>query len=93
MNDDTSSKNSEQDLYEHFRLNVEKGKVPERIDKYILNRIENISRNKIQVAAKDGFLKVNGEPVRTNYKVRPLDLITFELPNPIQKFKIIPEKI
>lgn len=58
-------------LYEHFRLVVDKGQEPERIDKYLFVRMQHSSRNRIQKAADAGFIHVNGRPVKSNYKVRP----------------------
>lgn len=71
------------DRYEHHAFKVDKGQSPIRIDKYLLNYIENITRNKIQNAAKEDGILVNGTPVKSNYKVRPNDTIsvTFEHPN------------
>ncbi len=65
----------ENELYEHYSFTVEKGQQPLRIDKYLMNFIENATRNKIQSAAKEGSIRVNGTPVKSNYKVRPLDEI------------------
>lgn len=62
-------------LYEHFAFTVDKGQTPLRIDKYLMNFIENATRNKIQAAAKEGNIYVNDEPVKANYKVKPHDSI------------------
>lgn len=64
-----------QSLYEHHVITVDKGQAPLRIDKYLMNRIENGVRNKIQAAAKKGNISVNNLPVKSNYKVKPLDEI------------------
>ncbi|MGB0633948.1 MAG: S4 domain-containing protein, partial [Flavobacteriaceae bacterium] len=61
------------ELYEHFSFKVDKGQEPLRIDKFLMNRIENASRNKIQIAAKNGFIYANDNPVKQNYKVKPGD--------------------
>lgn len=63
------------DLYEHYAFTVDKGQTPLRIDKYLMNFIENATRNKIQAAAKNGSIFVNDEPVKSNYKVKPYDKI------------------
>ena len=63
-------------LYEHFRVEVDKGQEPERIDKYLSVRMQHSSRNRIQKAADAGSIHVNGTPVKSNYKVRPEDVIT-----------------
>lgn len=72
----------EQQLYEHFRIVVDKGQEPLRVDKYMFERLKHSSRNRIQKAADAGFVHVNGQPVKSNYKVRPLDVITLMLDAP-----------
>ncbi len=69
-------------LFEHFSFEVDKGQAPLRIDKYLMNFVENATRTKIQAAAKNGSIKVNGVVVKSNYKVKPLDEIKvlFEYP-------------
>ena len=69
-------------LFEHFSFQVDKGQTPLRIDKYLMNFIENATRTKIQAAAKNGSINVNGFAVKSNYKVKPLDNIKvlFEYP-------------
>ena len=69
-------------LFEHFSFQVDKGQTPLRIDKYLMNFVENATRTKIQAAAKNGSIKVNGVVVKSNYKVKPLDDIRvfFEYP-------------
>lgn len=71
-----------QQLYEHFRLVVDKGQVPLRIDKFMLEHMPHTSRNRIQRAADAGFVHVNDRPVKSNYKVRPNDVITLMLDRP-----------
>ena len=69
-------------LFEHFSFQVDKGQTPLRIDKYLINFVENATRTKIQAAAKNGSIKVNGVVVKSNYKVKPLDdiRVLFEYP-------------
>ena len=69
-------------LFEHFSFLVDKGQAPLRIDKYLMNFVENATRTKIQAAAKNGSIKVNGVVVKSNYKVKPLDdiRVLFEYP-------------
>ena len=69
-------------LFEHFSFQVDKGQAPLRIDKYLMNFVENATRTKIQAAAKNGCIKVNGVVVKSNYKVKPLDdiKVLFEYP-------------
>lgn len=82
-----------QQLYEHFRIIVDKGQEPLRIDKYIFERLQHSSRNRIQKAADAGFVHVNEQPVKSNYKVRPMDVITLMLDRPRHTNTIEPEDI
>lgn len=81
------------ELYEHFRVVVDKGQGMLRIDKYLTARMEGISRNKIQNAADAGCINVNGNPVKSNYKVKGSDVITVLLPHPVREIEIFPEDI
>ena len=94
-NQDKESGNldDEEELFEHFRFSVDKGQEPVRIDKYLLNKIEKVSRNKIQTAADDEGVVVNGKAVKSNYKVKPLDEIVIMLPQPKLVFETLPENI
>lgn len=84
---------SENGLYEHYRFTVDKGQKLLRIDKYLTDRIEGASRNRIQNAADAGFIFVNGNPVKSNYKVKPNDVITIMMDRPRHQLEIIPEDI
>ncbi len=81
------------DLYEHYRFEAQKGQQPLRVDKYLMNYIENATRNKIQKAAKDGNIHVNGKPVKSNYKVKPNDIVTVLFEHPPYEFLLVPENI
>jgi 23S rRNA pseudouridine1911/1915/1917 synthase len=81
------------ELYEHHRILVDKGQALLRIDKFLGNRLENVSRNKIQQAAKAGNILVNGTAIKPNYKVKPADVIAIVLPYPHHEFELIPEDI
>lgn len=83
----------EDGAYEHFRITVDKGQTPLRIDKFLFNRIEAISRSKIQQAAAEGMILVNGIAVKSNYKVKPLDLVTIMLSEPKMEHDLLPENI
>ncbi|MBU2941022.1 RluA family pseudouridine synthase [Lacinutrix sp. C3R15] len=76
------NQNEQDDLYEHHAFTVDKGQAPLRIDKYLMNKIENAIRNKIQTAAKNGNIFVNDQPVKSNYKVKPLDQIRVMFEHP-----------
>lgn len=80
-------------LYEHFKFSVDKGQNPLRIDRYLMNRIEHATRNKIQKAAKDGNILVNDEPVKSNYKVKPFDVIRIVFTHPPHEYLLVPENI
>ena len=83
----------EKELYEHFRLVVDKGQKMLRIDKFLMNRIENASRTKIQAAADAGSILVNEKPVKSSYKIKPLDVISIVMATPPKDTEIIPEDI
>lgn len=91
MSDEEVSEQGE--LYEHFRFSVDKGQSQVRIDKFLHNRIENASRTKIQYAAEAGNILVNDKPVKSNYKVKPLDVISVVLAFPPRDEEIVPENI
>lgn len=81
------------DLYEHHRLKVDKGQEPLRIDKFLMNRLEGASRNRIQQVANADLLRVNDKPVKVNYKVKPGDEITILLTTPQREFSLDAEDI
>lgn len=81
------------DLFEHYRFVADKGQGLLRIDKFLANRIENASRTKIAQAADAGNILVNDQPVRSNYRVKPLDVITIVMAYPPREIEIIPENI
>lgn len=83
----------ENDLYEHHRLVVDKGQGLLRIDKFLMGRLENVTRNRIQNAAHAGNILVNGKNIKPNYKVKPGDVITIVLAQPPREFELIPENI
>ncbi|MEE4255427.1 MAG: RluA family pseudouridine synthase [Bacteroidales bacterium] len=83
----------EQDLFEHYRFVADPGQGPLRIDKFLMGRIQNASRNKIQQAAAAGSVLVNDRVVKQNYKVRPGDVITIVLTEPPRDTEVIPEDI
>lgn len=82
-----------QQLYEHFRFVVDKGQEPIRVDKYMCDKLQHSSRNRIQKAADAGYVHVNDRPVKSNYKVRPGDVVTLMLDRPRYDSKIEAEDI
>lgn len=83
----------QQQLYEHFRIEVDRGQVPVRVDKFLFEKLQHSSRNRIQKAADAGFVHVNDKPVKSNYKVRPGDSVTLMLDRPHFDTTIEPEEI
>ena len=79
--------------YEHHKVIADKGQGLLRVDKFLSIHLEKISRNRIQEAADDGNLFANGNPVKSNYKVKPGDVITIELDHPKRELKIIAQDI
>jgi 23S rRNA pseudouridine1911/1915/1917 synthase len=82
-----------EDLFEHYRIIVDHGQTSIRIDKYLFSHIANVSRNKIQNAAKSGCILVNDQAVKSNYKVRPNDIISVVFPDPPRDSTVYPENI
>ena len=85
--------NGTDELYEHFRFEAQKGQQPLRVDKYLMNYIENATRSKIQKAAKDGNIYVNDIPVKSNYKVKANDVVRVLFEHPPYEFLLVPEDI
>jgi 23S rRNA pseudouridine1911/1915/1917 synthase len=81
------------ELYEHHRFKADKGQTPVRIDKFLTDRIEKVSRSRLQAALKAGNILVNGKAVKPNYKVKPLDEIVIVLATPPCEIKLNPENI
>ena len=88
------SKNTiDTNLYEHFSFKIDNGQEPLRIDKFLMSRIENATRNKIQQAIKEGNIFVNDLKVKSNYKVKPKDLIKVLMDHPPYESTLVPEQI
>jgi len=83
----------EEELFEHFRFEVPKGQLLLRIDKFLMNLIPNATRNKIQNAASAGDIYVNDVPVKSNYRVKPLDVVRIMLSHPPFENRVDPENI
>lgn len=91
--DEVDGVGEEQELFEHFRFVVDKGQAMVRIDKHLVNCMSNTSRNRIQEAADAGNILVNGKPVKSNYRIKPYDIISIVLAYPPSQFEIIPQDI
>jgi 23S rRNA pseudouridine1911/1915/1917 synthase len=89
----TTGPDEQEEFYEHYRIVADKGQQPLRIDVFLVNRIQNASRNRIQNAIKAGSVKVNEVSVKPNYKVKPLDTISILLPEPPRDKELKPENI
>jgi 23S rRNA pseudouridine1911/1915/1917 synthase len=93
LNIDPELQDSADELYQRFSFFVDKGQEPYRIDKFLMNRIEGATRNKLQQSINTGLVLVNGKEVRPNYKVRAFDeILVYSDMNP-EETKIIPENI
>lgn len=88
---DNNDENSE--LFEHHRIEVDKGQGLLRIDKFLVDKLEAVSRSKIQAASLAGSILVNQQPVKSNYKVKPGDVVSIVLPHPPRELEIHPEDI
>ncbi|MBQ9888696.1 MAG: RluA family pseudouridine synthase [Bacteroidales bacterium] len=91
--DDIQPLDEEQGMFEHFRLNVDKGQAPMRVDKYMAIHLEDTSRHRIQLAIKNSYVLVNDKVVKANYIVRPMDVIRFVMPYQRRGLEILPEDI
>lgn len=81
------------ELFEHHKVIADKGQEVLRVDKFLMDRIPNTTRNKIQSAAKNGNIHVNGKAVKQNYKVKPDDVVTIVMPYPVRQIELIPQDI
>ena len=93
MKEEDFIETEEQELFEHYRIEVDPGQKPLRIDKFLVNRIENASRSKIQSAADAENILVNQKPVKSNYKVKSNDIISIVMAYPPREIELIPENI
>lgn len=82
-----------EELFEHHKIVADPGQQPLRVDKFLMSRIAHISRNKLQMAAKSGYVRVNGKPVKSNFKVKANNVVTVEMPQPVFEFELLPEKM
>jgi 23S rRNA pseudouridine1911/1915/1917 synthase len=85
--------NDEQDLFEHLRVVVDKGQSLLRIDKFLMHRVENASRNRIQNAIDAGNVLVNDKVIKASYRVKPQDVISVVLPHPPRDTEVYPENL
>lgn len=81
------------DLFEYHRIVVDPGQSSLRLDKFLMDKLSNVTRNKVQAAIKDGFVKVNDKGIKSNYRVHPNDTITVSFPYPQRETEVVPEEI
>ena len=93
MNNDIEAPELDGDVFEHFRFDVPRGQALLRIDKFLMGLIPNSTRNKIQNAATSGDIYVNDVPVKSNYKVKPGDVVRILLTHPPFENRVDPENI
>ena len=93
LNELTSDFADEQPMFEHHRFVVDKGQTLLRVDKYLVNFLSDISRNRIQDAAQAQAILVNETPVKSNYRVKPDDVISIQMAHPPTEFEIFPQNI
>jgi 23S rRNA pseudouridine1911/1915/1917 synthase len=93
INDLPDESGNDGELYEHYRFVADRNQSLLRVDKFLMDRITNVSRNRIQAAAGANFVLVNGKPVKSAYRVRPGDVITILMTHPRYEFEIISEDI
>jgi 23S rRNA pseudouridine1911/1915/1917 synthase len=94
FNDNTDHNDQEdEDLFEHFQFTAGANQVPLRVDKFLMNFMENVTRSKIQHAIKDGSVRVNGDIVKANQKVKPGDDIRVLLKHPTYEGLLVAEDI
>lgn len=90
---DLPAEDEEQGMFEHFRFEVDRGQEPVRIDKFLTNHLTQTSRHRIQQAVDAGYVRVGDRAVKSNYKVRPADVITIMMPYERRGFEVLPEAI
>lgn len=93
MDDEELLVDDARELYEHFRFVADKGQALLRVDKFLTERLQNSSRNRVQQAADAGCILVNGRPVKSNYRVKPLDVVTVVMDRPRYENEVLPEPI
>lgn len=91
--EEISCEDEEQQMFEHFRFDVDKGQSQLRIDKYLTDHMEQTSRHRVQLAIEAGYVRVGDRTVKANYKVKPLDVITIVMPYQRHGFEVAPEPI
>lgn len=90
MNQDEEEKDG---FYEHHQIIADPGQEIIRVDKFLLERVPNTSRSKLQNLIKEEFILVNNKAVKTNHKIHPGDEVVVNMPHPVRELELIPEDI
>lgn len=95
MEDNLSDFQEEKDdeLYEHYRFVADKGQTPIRLDKFLMDRVQNSTRSRIQAAIEAGSVQLNDKPTKSSYKIKPEDVVRVLLSQPPREDVVVPEKI
>ncbi|MEL7145728.1 MAG: RluA family pseudouridine synthase [Bacteroidota bacterium] len=93
MSEEHQEDQESEELFEHHRIVADPKQTLLRVDKFLMDRLANVSRSKLQDAIKSGFVKVNEQQIKPNYKVHPNDVVTVALPEPPRDTEVIPEDI
>jgi len=93
LKDELLPEDEQQEMFEHFRMVVDSGQAPLRVDKYLSDHLRDTSRHRVQLAIEAEYVRVNDKVVKANYKVRPLDVITLMMPYRRRGIEIKPEPI
>lgn len=93
MTEPTSIPEENNELFEHHRIVADPGQSLLRVDKFLMFHIANVSRNKIQQAARAGSILVNEKPVKSNYRVRPGDVVSVVLAYPPREMEVVPQEM
>ena len=93
MAEEVDLSEEQDELFEHYKFIVDPGQEPLRVDKFLMDRIPNTSRSKIQTAAQSGTVLINEKPVKANQKVKPGNTVSMVMPYPVKEFELLPEDI
>ena len=93
IDEELPEEENDDELFEHHRIVADAKQSLIRIDKFLMDRLPNVTRTKIQNGMHDGFVKVNDKPVKPNYKIHPNDVITVSFPEPPRDTDVVPENI
>src|SRR4030095_16188522 len=93
MSEEIAGEELDDELFEHHRIIADPRQSLIRVDKFLMDRLPNVTRTKIQNGIHEGFVKVNEKPIKPNYKVHPNDEITVAFPEPPRDTEAIPENI